>query len=81
MGKLAGINIIFDPDYDTQNQTKPQNLELVNASLDEALDDRRRLRSGEDHADDPGAAGVGAARPRLDGQRLSAHAQRLGSRR
>ena len=39
VGKLAGINVIFDPDYETQNTIKPQSIELVNASLGEALDD------------------------------------------
>jgi general secretion pathway protein D len=39
IGKYAGINVIFDPDYETQNTSKPQTLDLVNASLNEALDD------------------------------------------
>ena len=39
VGKLAGVNVIFDPDYETLNTIKQQSVELVNASLDEALDD------------------------------------------
>ena len=39
LGKYAGINVIFDPDYENQNTSKPQTLDLVNASLNEALDD------------------------------------------
>ncbi len=39
VGKLANINVIFDPDYETQNTIKQQSVELVNASLNEALDD------------------------------------------
>jgi general secretion pathway protein D len=35
VGKVAGINVLFDPEY---TPTKPQSLELNNASLDEALD-------------------------------------------
>jgi general secretion pathway protein D len=40
VGKVAGgINVIFDPDYQTQNTIKQQSIDLVNASLNEALDD------------------------------------------
>ena len=40
LGKLASINVIFDPDYTSgQNTVKQQSIELVNASLTEALDD------------------------------------------
>lgn len=37
VGKLAGINVLFDPDYD-QSGTKPQSIDLNGATLDEALD-------------------------------------------
>lgn len=45
LGKYAGINVIFDPDYETQNPSasKPQTLDLANASLNEALDDLAML--------------------------------------
>jgi len=43
LGKYAGINIIFDPDYEQQNTSKPQTLDLANASLNEALDDAAML--------------------------------------
>lgn len=39
VGKEAGINVIFDPDYDTTNTIKQASIELSNASLAEALDD------------------------------------------
>ncbi len=39
VAKLAGLNVIFDPDYEAQGVVKPQSVELVNASLNEALDD------------------------------------------
>jgi len=35
VGKLAGINVLFDPEYTTP---KPQSIELNGATLDEALD-------------------------------------------
>jgi general secretion pathway protein D len=38
LGRLAGINVIFDPDYDTQNTIKQQSVELNNATLQQALD-------------------------------------------
>jgi len=39
VGKLAGINVLFDPEYTTSGVTpKPQSIELNNATLDEALD-------------------------------------------
>ncbi len=39
VGKLAGINVLFDPEYTTTGVTpKPQSIELNNATLDEALD-------------------------------------------
>ncbi len=39
VGKLAGINVIFDPDYETTNTIKSSSIELTNASLGEAFDD------------------------------------------
>jgi general secretion pathway protein D len=38
VGKLAGINVLFDPDYTAQQGVKPQSIELNNATLEEALD-------------------------------------------
>ncbi len=38
LGRLAGINVIFDPEYDTQNPVKQQTIELSNATLQQALD-------------------------------------------
>ncbi|HXI41452.1 MAG TPA: cohesin domain-containing protein, partial [Bryobacteraceae bacterium] len=39
VGKLAGINVLFDPEYTTAGVSpKPQSIELNNATLDEALD-------------------------------------------
>lgn len=38
VGKLAGINVLFDPDFLTQVPGRPLNVELVNATLEEALD-------------------------------------------
>ena len=38
LGRLAGVNVIFDPDYDTQNPVKQQTIELTNATLQQALD-------------------------------------------
>jgi general secretion pathway protein D len=39
VGKLAGINVVFDPDYrNDPNANRPQSVELTNATLDEALD-------------------------------------------
>ncbi|MFN0166016.1 MAG: tetratricopeptide repeat protein [Bryobacteraceae bacterium] len=37
VGKLAGVNVLFDPDF-TQQATKPQSVEFMNATLEEALD-------------------------------------------
>jgi len=39
VGKLAGVNVIFDPDYETTNPIKQSSIELANASLTEAFDD------------------------------------------
>lgn len=36
VGKLAGVNVVFDPDY--QAATKNFNIDLTNTTLDEALD-------------------------------------------
>jgi general secretion pathway protein D len=36
VGKLAGINVLFDPEY--TSQARPQNVEFNNSTLDEALD-------------------------------------------
>ncbi|MBM3775178.1 MAG: hypothetical protein FJW37_08450, partial [Acidobacteria bacterium] len=38
VGKLAGINVLFDPEYSTQGAVKNQNLDLNNLTLEEALD-------------------------------------------
>jgi general secretion pathway protein D len=40
VGKLAGINVVFDPDYAAQdvNARRPLSIELNNATLEEALD-------------------------------------------
>jgi general secretion pathway protein D len=38
VGKYAGINVLFDPDYATGAPVKPQSIELNNATLSEALD-------------------------------------------
>ena len=39
VGKLAGINVLFDPEYTTTGVSpKPLSIELNNATLDEALD-------------------------------------------
>jgi general secretion pathway protein D len=38
VGKMAGINVIFDPDYMTQGAVRNQSVEFNNTSLEEALD-------------------------------------------
>jgi general secretion pathway protein D len=38
LGRLAGVNVIFDPDYETANTIKQQTIELTNATLQQALD-------------------------------------------
>jgi len=38
IGKLAGINVLFDPDYATQNTIPPQSIDLQNSTLEQALD-------------------------------------------
>ncbi|MFB3778697.1 MAG: cohesin domain-containing protein [Bryobacteraceae bacterium] len=37
VAKLAGINVIFDPDFTTQGSQTPRSIELANATLEEAL--------------------------------------------
>lgn len=38
LGKLAGINVLFDPEYESQQQIRTQNIDLLNTNLDQALD-------------------------------------------
>ncbi len=39
VAKLAGINVVFDPDYrQDQMASRPQSIELTNATLEQALD-------------------------------------------
>jgi general secretion pathway protein D len=39
IGKLAGVNVLFDPDYDgQQGQIKPTSIDLNNSTLEEAPD-------------------------------------------
>ncbi|MDQ6677323.1 MAG: cohesin domain-containing protein [Acidobacteriota bacterium] len=38
VGKLAGINVLFDPDYDQQNTVHTQSVELTNSTLEQSLD-------------------------------------------
>lgn len=38
VGKYAGINVLFDPDYTSGGVQKPQSIELNNTTLNEALD-------------------------------------------
>jgi general secretion pathway protein D len=38
LGRLAGVNVIFDPDYEAQNPIKQQTVEVNNATLQQALD-------------------------------------------
>jgi len=38
VGKYAGINVLFDPDYTSTGGQKPQSIELNNSTLNEALD-------------------------------------------
>ena len=37
LGKLAGINVLFDPDY-AQNNVPPQGIDIQNSTLEQALD-------------------------------------------
>ena len=39
VGKVFGVNVIFDPDYETQNTIKQSSVELANATITEAFDD------------------------------------------
>ncbi len=38
VGKYAGINVLFDPDYTSGGTQKPQSIELNNTTLNDALD-------------------------------------------
>jgi general secretion pathway protein D len=38
VGKYAGVNVLFDPDYSSTGPQKPQSIELNNSTLGEALD-------------------------------------------
>ena len=39
IGKLAGVNVLFDPDYDQQQASiRPQSVDLNNSTLEEALE-------------------------------------------
>ncbi len=38
VAKLAGINVLFDPDYEAQNTVRPQGIDLTNSTLEQALD-------------------------------------------
>jgi general secretion pathway protein D len=39
VGKVFGVNVIFDPDYEAQNTIKQSSIELSNATITEAFDD------------------------------------------
>ena len=38
VAKLAGINVLFDPEYDTQQTIRTQSIDLSRTTLDQALD-------------------------------------------
>jgi general secretion pathway protein D len=38
VGKIAGINVLFDPEYDQQNATRPQSIDLTGSTLQQSLD-------------------------------------------
>ena len=38
IGKIAGINVLFDPEYEQQNATRPQSVDLTGSTLQQALD-------------------------------------------
>jgi general secretion pathway protein D len=38
VGKIAGINVLFDPEYDQQNATRPQSVDLTGSTLQQSLD-------------------------------------------
>jgi general secretion pathway protein D len=38
VGKIAGINVLFDPEYDAQNATRPQSVDLTGSTLQQSLD-------------------------------------------
>jgi general secretion pathway protein D len=45
VGKMAGINVLFDPDFVQQN-TKPISIDITNATLEQALDYLNVLTKG-----------------------------------
>ncbi len=38
VGKIAGVNVLFDPEYEAQNATRPQSVDLTGSTLQQALD-------------------------------------------
>ncbi len=38
LGKIAGVNVLFDPEYEQQNATRPQSIDLTGSTLQQALD-------------------------------------------
>ncbi len=38
VGKIAGINVLFDPEYDTQQTIRAAEIDLTRTTLDQALD-------------------------------------------
>ena len=38
VGKIAGINVVFDPEYDTQQTIRSAEIDLTRTTLDQALD-------------------------------------------
>jgi general secretion pathway protein D len=38
VGKIAGINVLFDPEYEQQNATRPQSVDLTGSTLQQSLD-------------------------------------------
>lgn len=38
VAKLAGINVLFDPEYAQQNTVAPQSIDLTNSTLEQSLD-------------------------------------------
>jgi general secretion pathway protein D len=38
IGKIAGINVVFDPEYDSQQTIKTTDIDLVRTTLEQALD-------------------------------------------
>jgi general secretion pathway protein D len=39
VGKIAGINVVFDPEYDTQQTIRSAEIDLTRTTLDQALDE------------------------------------------